>query len=145
MTASLTAGAKLGGKDGGYIILDLSDPLDRISSWFRKAEECLNCRLTIPAKKKKGQLSGMPAPMQDGVRLPWAIYRNTPSSLILHIAMRGVPAPDGVPERGTVQKTRNHFSTISIRTRPVKREFRKRHPSCGAPEPHQRGVGGGQE
>jgi hypothetical protein len=155
VTESLRGCADNRGWDGGFIIYSLSDPFDRIPELFRKAITSLDCRLLMPGKREEIQIPRRPETMQDGVRLPGAIgrysrfsrrsCRDISLSLIPYFAMQGARTQGRGAERDTVHRTRNHHATIRIRTRPVKREFRKRQPSRGAPGPKQRGDGGEQE
>jgi hypothetical protein len=64
-------------------------------------------------------------------RRPATIEQDIPLYLIPHIVMRGVRTLGEELERVIVQKTRRHFYTVSIRTRPVKRELKGNlHPLC---------------
>jgi hypothetical protein len=155
VTISLATGSHHSGRDGGFIIFSVSDPFDSIPAWFRKAIECLECRLMMPGKREEIQMPRRPETMQAGVRLPGAIgryslfsrrpCRDIPLPLIRYFTMHGARTPGVGPERDTLHRTRSHHATVSIRTRPVKREFRNRHPSRGGPGPHKHGNGGEQE
>ena len=57
------------------------------------------------------------------------IERDIPLFLIPHIVKRGVRTHGEGLERVTVSRTHQHFYTVSIRTRPIKRELKGR-PSC---------------
>ena len=75
-------------------------------------------------------------------RRPATIERDIPFFFISPRVMRGVRTHGGEPERVTVQETRSHFSTISIRTRPVKREFKGvKKDTPGSPKALTRGDG----
>ena len=52
------------------------------------------------------------------------IERDIPLFLIPHIVLRGVRTHGEDLERVIVRKRGSHFYDISIRTRPIKREFR---------------------
>jgi hypothetical protein len=53
------------------------------------------------------------------------IERDIPLFLIPHSELRSVRTYGDELERVIVRRTRSHFYTISIRTRPVKRELKK--------------------
>ena len=57
-------------------------------------------------------------------RRPATIERDIPLFLIPPRVMRSVRTHGEEPDRVMVNKTRRHFSTISIRTRPLKRELK---------------------
>lgn len=50
---------------------------------------------------------------------------DVPLFLIPHVILKGIRTHGDELERVTVKKTRSHVFTISIRTRPVKRELRR--------------------
>ena len=62
-------------------------------------------------------------------RRPATIERDIPLFLIPHIVKRGVRTHGEGLERVIVSRTHHHFYTVSIRTRPIKRELKSR-PSC---------------
>ena len=62
-------------------------------------------------------------------RRPAVIRQDIPLYLVPHLVLQGVRSHGGELERVVVQKTRCHFYTVSIRTRPVKRELKGRKPS----------------
>ena len=61
------------------------------------------------------------------------IERDIPLFHIPHVVMQGVRTHGEELERVIVRKTGSHFYNVSIRTRPIKREYRKMQtPSPGA-------------
>jgi len=78
-------------------------------------------------------------------RRPAVIKRDIPLYLIPHLVLQGVRSHGGELERVVVQKTRCHFYTVSIRTRPIKRELKGRQPCYPAPARQKRGEKGEPE
>jgi hypothetical protein len=70
------------------------------------------------------------------------IERDIPLFLIPHIVMRGVRTHGEDLDRVIVRKTGSHFYTVSIRTRPIKRELRGVRTDGGSREPARSGDGG---
>jgi len=68
-------------------------------------------------------------------RRPATIGRDIPLFLIRPVVVRGVRTYGEVLERVIVHKTRSHFSNVSIRTRPVKRELKRVKMRSGSPLP----------
>jgi hypothetical protein len=64
-------------------------------------------------------------------RRPATVERDIPLCLIPHIVPRGVGTHGEELERVVVRRAHFHFSTVSIRSRPIKREFKrvKKYPS----------------
>jgi len=64
-------------------------------------------------------------------RRPATVERDIPLCLIPHIVPRGVRTHGEELERVVVRRAHFHFSTVSIRSRPIKREFKrvKKYPS----------------
>ena len=58
-------------------------------------------------------------------RRPPLVEQGIPLYLIPHTVLRGVRMYGNEIERVVVKKTCSHFYSVSIRTRPVKRELRK--------------------
>jgi len=78
-------------------------------------------------------------------RRPAVIRQDIPLYLVPHLVLQGVRSHGGELERVVVQKTRCHFYTVSIRTRPIKRELKGR-PSChGATKLQKSGEAGEEE
>jgi hypothetical protein len=65
-------------------------------------------------------------------RRPAVIEQDIPLYLIPHLVKRGVFRHGYELEQIIVKKTRRHFYTVSIRTRPIKRELKGRPSSRGA-------------
>jgi hypothetical protein len=63
-------------------------------------------------------------------RRPATIERDIPLFLVPHIVLRGVRTHGEELERMWVKRASNHFYTVSIRTRPIKRELKsvKKYP-----------------
>jgi hypothetical protein len=78
-------------------------------------------------------------------RRPATIEEDIPLFLIPHIVMRGVRMHGEGLERVIVQKTRRHFYTVSIRTRPIKRELKGKQTPHDASETQKCGEEGEQE
>jgi hypothetical protein len=75
-------------------------------------------------------------------RRPATFERDIPLYLIPHIVMRGVRTHGEELERVIVQKTRCHFYTVSIRTRPIKRELKGKQLPHGSTKAQKRGEEG---
>jgi len=58
-------------------------------------------------------------------RRPTRTEEGVPLFLIPHVMMQGIRKHGGEVEWDEVRKTSHHFYTVSIRTRPVNREFQK--------------------
>lgn len=58
-------------------------------------------------------------------RRPTRTEEGVPLFLIPHVMMQGIRKHGGEVEWAEVRKTSHHFYTVSIRTRPVNREFQK--------------------
>ncbi len=67
-------------------------------------------------------------------RRPALIERDIPLFLIPHIVRREVRTHGEELERVVIRKTRSHFYNVSIRTRPIKREFKKGKTGTGSPK-----------
>jgi len=71
-------------------------------------------------------------------RRPTTTEDGVPLFLIPHVMMQGIRKYGGEVEWAEVRKTSHHYYTVSIRTRPVKREFRE---VCRAAVPAAEGGG----
>jgi hypothetical protein len=78
-------------------------------------------------------------------RRPAIIEEDIPLLLIPHVVLRGVRAHGEGLERVVVRRTSRHFYSVSIRTRPIKRELKGRKTPHAVPEPQKRDEGGEQE
>ena len=58
-------------------------------------------------------------------RRPTTTEDGVPLFLIPHVMMQGIRKHGEEVEWAEVRKTSHHYYTVSIRTRPVKREFRE--------------------
>ncbi|WAC05319.1 MAG: hypothetical protein OS112_01435 [Methanoregula sp.] len=57
-------------------------------------------------------------------RRPTRTEEGVPLFLVPHVMMQGIRKHGGEVEWAEVRKASHHYYTVSIRTRPVKREFR---------------------
>ncbi len=78
-------------------------------------------------------------------RRPAVIRQDIPLYLIPHLVLQGVRSHGEELERVIVQKTRCHFYTVSIRTRPIKRELKVKHTPHVVPEAQKGKKAGEQE
>ena len=75
-------------------------------------------------------------------RRPAGIELDIPLYLIPHLVKRGVRTHGEELERVVVQRTHRHFYTVSIRTRPIKREYKGGKPCRKAPGLQKSGKDG---
>jgi hypothetical protein len=59
-------------------------------------------------------------------RRPAVVEEDIPLYLVPHLVKRGVHTHGAELERVIVQRSQYHFYTVSIRTRPIKREMKGR-------------------
>ena len=78
-------------------------------------------------------------------RRPATIEEDIPLFLIPHIVMLGVRTHGEGLERIIVSRTHRHFYSVSIRTRPLKRELKGKQPPHDAAEAQKYREGGEQE
>jgi len=78
-------------------------------------------------------------------RRPAVIRQDIPLYLVPHLVLQGVRSHGGELERVVVQKTRCHFYTVSIRTRPIKRELKGKKPSHRGTKQQKAGEPGEEE
>jgi hypothetical protein len=64
-------------------------------------------------------------------RRPAEVLADIPLFLIPHVILQRIRQVGEDLERVTVKRTRRHFYTVSIRTRPVKREFQSERARTG--------------
>ncbi|MDD4485045.1 MAG: hypothetical protein PHD55_11865 [Methanoregula sp.] len=64
-------------------------------------------------------------------RRPTEVLADIPLFLIPHVILQRIRQVGEDLERVTVKRTRRHFYTVSIRTRPVKREFQSERARTG--------------
>jgi hypothetical protein len=62
-------------------------------------------------------------------RRPAVVEEDIPLYLVPHLVKRGVHTHGAELERVIVQRSQYHFYSVSIRTRPIKRELESREPS----------------
>jgi len=78
-------------------------------------------------------------------RRPAVVEQDIPLYLIPHLVKRGVFRHGYELEQIHVKKTRRHFYSVSIRTRPIKRELKGKKPSCRGTKQQQTGEPGERE
>jgi len=139
----MTAGAGNTKGDGGSAF-SLSDDPDRIP-------------ITAEHEERAPVSAASPAPPAREVlmpRRPAPVERDIPLFLVPHIAKRRVRTHGEDPEQNIVRRAGIHFYHVSIRSRPIKRELKrkKKHPSAlpGAATGEEEekigeGKGGGEE